>query len=78
MKSGATLHTIAPFSYAAFPSYILSRSTESPESMRLNARVVGIFKKCMASLQRNSRIELLNTANPSAPLEKGVGPAPFN
>ena len=56
----------------------MSRRTWSPVSTRLSARVVGTPRWCIASLQRNSRIDERSTARPSARREYGVGPAPLS
>ena len=52
--------------------------TCSPVATRLSARVVGTPRWCIASLQRNSRIDDRSTARPSALREYGVGPAPLS
>ena len=57
---------------------ILTSPLGPPETMRLNALVVEIPRWCMASEARNSRIEERKTARPSAPLQKGVWPAPLS
>mmetsp|Transcript_2453 Transcript_2453/g.3496 ORF Transcript_2453/g.3496 Transcript_2453/m.3496 type:complete len:84 (-) Transcript_2453:486-737(-) len=46
--------------------------------MRDSARVVDIPRECIASLARNSRMLERRTARPSAPRQKGVGPAPLS
>lgn len=50
----------------------------SSVTTREAARVVGIPKKCIASLHKNSLIEDLKTAFPSAKREYGVMPLPLN
>ena len=44
IKLGAIRHTIAPFSNAAFPSYMTSRTTSSPVETKDKERVVGTPK----------------------------------
>ena len=78
MKFGATLATIAPCSKPGLPLYSMSLLTKSPLRHKDKALVVGTPKWYMASEHKYSLILDLNTANPSADLEYGVGPAPFN
>lgn len=60
------------------PLYSLSLATLDPEVIRLAALDVGTPRAYIASEQRYSLIEDLNTALPSALLEYGVKPAPFS
>lgn len=78
MKDGATLMTTAHFSWITLPVYILSLATLELDVIRLAALDVGTPKVYMASEQRNSLIEDLSTALPSALLEYGVKPAPLS
>ena len=78
MNEGATRQTMAPGSAAGRPSYNMSLTTSSPVVTKLKARVVGMPRWCMASLQTNSRSDERNTARPSARREYGVGPAPLS
>lgn len=78
MKEGDILKTTAHFSLVIFELYKGSRTAMSSVKVRDAARVVGMFKKDIASLHKYSRIEDRSTALPSANLEKGVVPLPFN
>jgi hypothetical protein len=78
IKVGATLITTAQLSSITFPVYNLSRYTVESDTVRLAARVVGIPKAHIASEHKNSLIEDLKTALPSADLEYGVNPAPLS
>lgn len=69
---------MAHFSWITFPEYKGSRTAKSSVRTIVPALVVGIPNAYIASLQRNSLIEDLRTAYPSAVLEKGVTPLPFN
>jgi hypothetical protein len=55
-----------------------SRTQKSSVTTKDPARVVGIPKACIASLHKNSRIDDLRTAFPSANLLYGVLPEPLN
>jgi len=60
------------------PLYSLSLATLDSDVIRLVALDVGTPKAYIASEQRNSLIEDLSTALPSALLEYGVKPAPLS
>ena len=57
---------------------MMSLTTGSPVVTSDRARVVGTPRWNIASLHRNSLMEERNTALPSANLEYGVIPEPFN
>ena len=61
-----------------FPQYKGSRIAKSSVNTKDPARVVGILRAHIASLHKNSLIDDLRTAFPSAVREKGVTPLPFN
>ena len=71
MKLGAVRVTTAAVS-------ISSRRTGASEPVMHSARLVGMPSACMASLHRNSRMELRSTARPSPMREYGVSPAPLS
>lgn len=75
---GANLNTTAHFSLITLPEYKGSRIAKSSVTTIDPARVVGILSAHMYSLQRNSLIEDLSTAHPSAVRENGVRPLPFS
>mmetsp|Transcript_13105 Transcript_13105/g.30909 ORF Transcript_13105/g.30909 Transcript_13105/m.30909 type:complete len:208 (-) Transcript_13105:414-1037(-) len=74
----ATRATTAQCSSLALPLRSTSRSTRVSEVTSAAARVVGMPRWCIASEQRNSRIDERSTLRPSAVREKGVSPAPLS
>jgi hypothetical protein len=66
MKFGAILRTTAQGSYLTLPVYNLSLATVVSDTTRLAALDEGIPSAHIASEQRNSLIEDLRTALPSA------------
>jgi hypothetical protein len=69
---------MAAFSTFIFPLYIGSLITYSLAMTNDAALVVGIFNPYISSEAKNSLKAELKTLFPSACLEKGVFPLPFN
>ncbi len=77
-NDGASLITTAQIYSIPFPLYKGSLIAYSSTTAIDAARVVGIPSPCMFSEHKNSLMDDLSTAFPSAILEYGVLPHPFN